>query len=192
MSATIREEDKALRMISEAIQNQTSRRVRTPVKTKHDVDEFDAYGQHIAHELRSISDPYSRDYVKQEFSRILFAAKWGSNARNSASVNSSAPGLRQFCSMTSVPVEQNTGYQKNPATANWSDSSQGLCRPMPPSTEYVPYHSSTSSTFVYSGPCQPANFQQYDYSQPLTSLSDERSTIVNATFGNDIPDYTLL
>lgn len=194
MSATIREEDKALRMISEAIQNQSNRRVGTPVKTKHDVDEFDAYGRHIAHELRSISDPYTRDYVKQEFSRILFAAKWGSNASNSASVISSAPGLRQFCGMTSVPVEQNTGYQKNPAMpVDWnfrSDSTQGLC--MPSSTAYVPYHSSTSSTFVYSGPSQPAHFQQYDNSQPLTSFSDERPTIVSAAFGNDTPDYTSL
>ena len=37
-----------------------------------DEDENDTYGKHVANELRSISDPYTRDYNQPELKEICF------------------------------------------------------------------------------------------------------------------------
>ena len=70
-SSVMKEEDNALRAISNAIR--VSSEKTSSVKT---TDEYDVYGTYIASELRSIPDQFTRDYVKHEFSQILFQAKW--------------------------------------------------------------------------------------------------------------------
>lgn len=76
-SATLRAEDNVLKLISTAMQQ----RIETG-KRKADrdsicsEDDFDRFGRFVANDLRAIEDPYLRDLVKQQISKLLFDAKW--------------------------------------------------------------------------------------------------------------------
>jgi len=75
-SAVMRQEEETLKAINKALSKQQS-------NDKDDSDE--AYGKYIASELRSITDNYTKDCVKHEFSRIIFEAKWKSQCSSSNS-----------------------------------------------------------------------------------------------------------
>lgn len=84
ISRAVEEENNVLRVISNSLQEQSkvlheqakNSKKSSMVEIK-DEDENDTYGKHVANELRSISDPYTRDYIKHEFNKILFSSKWG-------------------------------------------------------------------------------------------------------------------
>jgi hypothetical protein len=99
-SSIVQEEDNVLRMISNAIRSSTN---RSNTATK--LDEFDAYGNFIATEMRSVSDPRMRDYIKLEIGKLFFNAKWvnSENVEKSASNFADHRSNSTFMSHDSAP-----------------------------------------------------------------------------------------
>lgn len=169
-AAAVREEDNALRMISNAIRDQSK------IPKVPNEDEYDAYGRYIAHELRSIKDLYTRDLVKQEFSKVLFNAKWSStNGVNSGNLRPA------YTSETTMGTGATFAAGSNQAFSNYQG--KGM-HGMPGDWNYannaLPNDRRMYSGFIASTPLSSAS--DYQIGQAQVSFSADHSQMQMQTY----------
>jgi hypothetical protein len=97
----------AIRHVADARKQQAAQ----PVVNAAVQDDCDVYGRHIANELRSVTDPFTRDYIKKRFNDILFETKWQQGGRTTHAVQSNRPQEQpwQSTSYPTGPTQQSTG-----------------------------------------------------------------------------------
>jgi hypothetical protein len=130
VSRAFEEENNVLRVISSSLQEQTKalqeqakKSKNSPLTESKDSDENETYGKYVANELRSVADPYTTDYIKHEFSRILFSAKWGASNIRPAVSNSAMSGNSQVCNNSQIQSFLSMSMnQQQPYCNSWNQA----------------------------------------------------------------------